>query len=328
MFSYFLPEYVPDSGPNLPAKLTSPETMGVTMPNVVHLLNGMFSMIKYGLSDCNDGFSTYPGYGNCNDDGLYERSYGHMFYEPSGVGDYEKAADLALLLTAGRLSEDNLNTIVDSCSSEPDRPSKTRCMQQLIVTTGEFHSTNTVTHSGEDRVTESTGGNSAEPYKAIVYFYLDGGLDSYNMLVPYECTPINVYDRYKKIRGSVGLPLNRLLEIPANNPAQPCISFGIHENLPALKNLYDNKKLNFVANAGLLARPVTVDDYRGETPVQLFAHNAMTLEAKRDDLADEIGGTGKFSSCSFMKVTVFAQNNSNRCATMCVFLRRGWWKNG
>ena len=41
-----------------------------------------------------------------------------------------------------------------------------------------------------------------------------------------------------------------------------------------LKSLYDDGKLNFVANAGLLAKPVTTSDYSGETPVQLFAHNA------------------------------------------------------
>ncbi|KAL7542550.1 hypothetical protein ACHAXR_011864 [Thalassiosira sp. AJA248-18] len=298
VFSYMLPEYVPDSGPNLAAKLVSPESALVTMPNVVALLNGMFSMIKYGLSDCHNGFSTYPGYGNCNDDGQYQRSFGHLFYEPSGADDYENAADLALLLTAGRLSQDNINIIVDACSSEPDQPSKTRCMQQLIVTTGEFHSTNTVTQSGEDRITDTGGETSTEEYKAIVYFYLAGGLDSYNMLAPHTCSPIDVYERYRISRGKseaaggVGLLLLEMLEIPANNLAQPCTSFGIHQKLPQLKELYDLGKLNFIANAGLLAKPVTVDDYNGETPVQLFAHNAMTLEAKRDDLYNEFGGTG------------------------------------
>ena len=255
-------------------------------------------MIKYGLSDCNSGFAPYPGYGGCSDNGLYERSIGHLNYVPSGTDDYERAADLALLLTAGRLSQENLNTIVTSCSTEPDIPSKTRCMQQLIVTTGEFHSTNPVEPSGEDRVAESNSGTATEPYKAIVYFYLGGGLDSYNMLSPYECAPIDVYQRFRTIRGQselsegVGLPRSRLLNITANNPNQPCTEFGIHENLPKLKSLYDDGKLNFIANAGLLAKPVTVDDYRGETPVQLFAHNAMTLEAKREDLADEFTGTG------------------------------------
>jgi len=292
--------------------------MVVTMPNVVNLLNGMFSMIKYGLSDCNGGFSTTPGFGGCNDNGLYQRSYGQLLYEPSGAGSYEQAANLALLLTAGRLSEDNLNTIVDACSTELDQDRRTRCMQQLIVTTGEFHSTSLVTKTREDRAKETTTGttndttertteqtakrtakaNSTEPYKAIVYFYLRGGLDSYQMLAPHTCAPIDVYARYRTSRGKnaidegLGLPLERLLEVPANNPNQPCTSFGIHENLPTLKTLFDKGKLNFIANAGLLAKPVTVDNYKGETPVRLFAHDAMAQQTKREDIADKFVGTG------------------------------------
>lgn len=32
VFSFFLPEYVPDSGPSLSAQLSSPEAMLITMP--------------------------------------------------------------------------------------------------------------------------------------------------------------------------------------------------------------------------------------------------------------------------------------------------------
>ena len=67
VFSHFLPEYVPDSGPGLTAQLVMPESMVQTMPNIVNVLNGMFSMIKYGLSDCNSGFGLYPGFGGCSD---------------------------------------------------------------------------------------------------------------------------------------------------------------------------------------------------------------------------------------------------------------------
>ena len=185
MFSYFLPEYVPNSGPNLSAQLASPESMLLTMPDIVALLNGLISTIKYGLGDCGGGFAEYPGYGSCTDDGQYQRSIGHLFYEPIGATtDTERATNLALLLTAGRLSTDDIDTIANSCATESDTPSKTRCMQQLIVTTSAFHSTSTVTSSGEDRIAETTGGTSTEPYKAIVYFYLSGGADTYNMLAP------------------------------------------------------------------------------------------------------------------------------------------------
>jgi hypothetical protein len=284
VFSFFLPNYLPDSGPNLSAKLSSPESIVVTMPNIVSLLNGMFSMIKYGLSDCNGGFSSIsPGYGNCIDDGSYQRSFGRLFYNATGTNDYERANDLSELLTAGRLGSDNLDKIVAACSSEPDQGSKNRCMTQLIVTTGEFHSTSVVTQSGEERVNDAINITSTEPYKAIVYFFLAGGLDSYHMLAPHTCAPIDVYDRYRVIRGKsdiaegVGLPLTRLLQISANNPAQPCSSFGINENLPFLKTLYDQEDLIFIANAGLLAKSVNVTNYQAETPVALFAHVSSIL---------------------------------------------------
>lgn len=367
VFSHFLPEYVPDSGPGLTAQLTMPESMVMTLPNIVNILNGMFDMIKYGLSDCNggSGFGLYPGFAGCSNDGLYERSIGHLFYEPEGTTDYERAADLSLLLTAGRLSNDKLNLIADSCAEanpianvtyyggtpssdkfplqrcegDCDRdsdcagdmvchqrdayefvpncagaeelyssgdfcvetkdieywksfenagshtPWKNRCMQQLIVSSGEYHSTSTVEMSGEDRASETAPSNSTEPYKAIVYLYLGGGLDSYNMLAPYNCAPIDVHERYMQIRGQsaiaagVGLPKNRLIEVnitetDPSQPPQPCTSFGIHENLPKLAELYNSGHLNFFANAGLLAKPVDTTNYSGETPVQLFAHNS------------------------------------------------------
>jgi hypothetical protein len=283
VFSYFLPNYLPDAGPNLAAKLSSPESVVVTMPNIVNLLNGMFSLIKYGLSDCNDGFSFSPGFGSCLDDGSYQRSLGRLFYNATGANDYDRANDLSELLTAGRLSQNNLEKIVAACSTEPDQGSKNRCMTQLIVTTGEFHSTTTATQSGEARVNNDIIFTSTEPYKAIVYFFLNGGLDSYHMLAPHTCAPIDVYDRYRVIRGKsdiaegVGLPLTRLLQISANNVAQPCSSFGINENLPFLKTLYDQEDLIFIANAGLLAKPVDVTNYQAETPVALFAHVSTIL---------------------------------------------------
>lgn len=46
-----------------------------------------------------------------------------------------------------------------------------------------------------------------------------------------------------------------------------------------------------------MAKPVDTDNYGGEPPVQLFAHNAMTLEAAREDL-------GKFNSIRLQHLTI------------------------
>ena len=336
--------------------------MVTTTPNIINILNGMFSLIKYGLSDCDGGFTTYVGYGKCKENGLFERSIGHLKYEPVGGDDMEKARDLSLLLTSSRLGDDQLLQIVNACQSsappvkdlviagnngepleafplglcegdcdndsecqlgykcfqrssfEPvpgclgedssikdycyfdapiwDDQAKTRCMQQLIVTTGAFHSTDTATLSNEDRATESAPPPSNESYKAIVYMDLSGGLDSYNLLAPYSCAPIDVYERYTSIRGKVALPRSRLLQIDANNPEQPCQQFGIHENLPALAALYESNELNFITNVGLLATPVNADNYEDNTPVQLFSHSDMREETRRDDLFNQYAGSG------------------------------------
>ena len=158
------------SGPILSSNLLSPEAMLLTMPNTVGMLNGLFSLIKYGLSDCHDGFGVYPGYGGCADNGLYEKSTGHLFYNPAGATISEYINDLALLLTAGRLNDENRATIEDECSLEPDNTSITRCIQQLIVSTGEFHSTSHTSRSSQSRKEEDdTPGESSEPYKVSPY---------------------------------------------------------------------------------------------------------------------------------------------------------------
>ncbi|KAL3778844.1 hypothetical protein ACHAWO_009700 [Cyclotella atomus] len=218
------------------------------MPNTVGLLNGMFSLIKYGLTDCHDGFGSYPRYSGCSDDGAYERSIGHLFYSPVGATVSEYINDLASRLTAGRLSDDSHNTIEDECSAGPDNSSITRWLR------------------------------------------------SYNMIVPFSCSGDpgdTAYDRYRKIQGKrdgvdgVGLPLTRLHEIHSNNIEQSSM-------ILVLKEQYDQGKMNFIANACLMAKPVDTNNYRGERPVQLFAHNAMTLKAAREDIAaDDFGGTGQ-----------------------------------
>eukprot|EP00984_Skeletonema_dohrnii_P036548 scaffold37625_cov250-Skeletonema_dohrnii-CCMP3373.AAC.1 len=117
------------------------------------------------------------------------------------------------------------------------------------------------------------------------------------MLAPHTCAPINVYERFRAIRGKnslsegIGLTLDEMLVIDGNNPDQPCSTFGIHPNLSILHALYNDGDAAFIANAGLMGEPVDVNNYR-QTPVQLFAHNDMSLETKKDDIFNEFVGTG------------------------------------
>ena len=93
------------------------------------------------------------------------------------------------------------------------------------------------------------------------------------------------------------------MDIQANNTNQPCSSFGVHENLTEVKSLYDQGDLIFIANAGLLAKPVTTANYSGETPVQLFAHNSMQYDTARVDMFKEFAETGEVKLCSIVSHT-------------------------
>jgi cullin-associated NEDD8-dissociated protein 1 len=57
VFNYYLPEYRPQ-GVIEAANLVSPEAQLATAPFLIGYLNGMASLINYGLTDCERGFGT------------------------------------------------------------------------------------------------------------------------------------------------------------------------------------------------------------------------------------------------------------------------------
>ncbi len=129
-------------------------------------------------------------------------------------------------------------------------------------------------------------------YKALVCLFLNGGNDSFNMLVPRQQS---AYDQYVAARGGLvssgGLALSKD-EPTSTNPGQgglwPITSslqsqsggagyseFGIHPDLPYLKTLYDQGDLAFVSNVGSLIEPTTLAQYTNKSkplPEGLFSH--------------------------------------------------------
>ena len=92
------------------------------------------------------------------------------------------------------------------------------------------------------------------------------------------------------IRQQVALAKHELLPIPATG--QVCSEFGIHPQLPAIKDLYNDEDLLFFANTGVLSQPVNKDNYYELTNIQLFSHNHMRDESRRIDPYDVSEGTG------------------------------------
>ena len=118
-------------------------------------------------------------------------------------------------------------------------------------------------------------------YKALVCLFLNGGNDSFNMLVPRQQS---AYNEYKQVRGGVG---GSGLAIPRANLHQITSSlqntsagagygdFGIHPDLPYLKTLYNQGDLAFVSNVGSLIEPTSLVQYNdGSKPLPegLFSH--------------------------------------------------------
>ena len=123
--------------------------------------------------------------------------------------------------------------------------------------------------------------------KALVCLFLSGGIDSFNVLVPWEQSRYNVYSTTRGAYGSDGglaLDRNALLQLPA-----PANDFGLH---PACANLLQmangtgnfagKKRLAFITNVGTLVQPVTKAQFNDwengnnfalPVPKALFSHS-------------------------------------------------------
>lgn len=115
----------------------------------------------------------------------------------------------------------------------------------------------------------------AADYKALVCVFLFGGNDSNHMVVP--CEP-EEYARYAAARGPQGqgglaLDLATLLRISPLSLGQ---SFGLHPNLPGLRDLFASGKAAILANVGTLVVPLTKQQYLARAaaiPDSLFSHS-------------------------------------------------------
>lgn len=271
----------------------------MTGPNIIHFFNGMFSFLKYGLENVYDGFGDSRHFDLKKDDHMVgdgSHSYGNTSFIPTGDA-FQVIDQLATILTSGRLSTEN-RAIIEAAFTgtiEAGMSFKEAFInaEQLIATTPEFHSTGLVRKTGADRNVPPAPMTSVDDYKAVVYVLLDGGMDSYNMLVPHSCTgPLR--NQYDSERGSLAFnATERDLLIDASGSGQPCQTFALHDELILLKELYDMNELIFFANTGVINRNnMTKFNYDSKTETQLFAHNTMSDEAQKVDPFDQAPGTG------------------------------------
>eukprot|EP01052_Picozoa_sp_SAG31_P011016 SAG31_NODE_614_length_13525_cov_4.312230_4_plen_318_part_00 len=167
--------------------------------------------------------------------------------------------------------------------------------ESLVAASPAYAVTNNPALNDEDAVQPPARTRRDTGYKALVVLFMQGGADTFNLLVPHSgCDDRNGAEQYTHTRGDVALDLDSVLQIDANS-TQLCDTMGIHPNFGALQQLYNDGDAAFTANIGSLVQPVTqqeVVDRTARLPAGLFAHNLQTQGAKTLIPQETTGGTG------------------------------------
>ncbi|MEL6923540.1 MAG: DUF1501 domain-containing protein [Bacteroidota bacterium] len=115
-------------------------------------------------------------------------------------------------------------------------------------------------------------------YKAMVCFYLAGGNDSFNMVVP-RGNP--EYDEYAVTRSDLAISQNELLPItPVTSDGK---QYGLNPAMSNLHQLFNNGKVSLINNVGPLIVPTTKESFKNKSaprPLGLFSHSDQLKNAQ------------------------------------------------
>ena len=132
---------------------------------------------------------------------------------------------------------------------------------------------------------------AAEPgpgeYRALVCIYLNGGSDSFNMLIPHESGEYAIYNKsrggtYHVDSNSSGLAIARDALHPVTDNSGKV--WGLHPSCQGMQGLFAAGELGFLANVGTLTEPLSKDEYLRAVktqPIELFSHNSQTVQWMR-----------------------------------------------
>ncbi|MEC8426968.1 MAG: DUF1501 domain-containing protein, partial [Pseudomonadota bacterium] len=104
------------------------------------------------------------------------------------------------------------------------------------------------------------------------FIMLDGGNDSFNMLVPRSTQH---YQQYRKTRSNLALSQSQLLPLEGFEDADGR-RFGVHHSMPELAQLFSEKRLSFVANIAPMIRRISKQEFYNNSaplPVGLLSHS-------------------------------------------------------
>jgi uncharacterized protein (DUF1501 family) len=197
-------------------------------------------------------------------------------------------SELNVLLTGGRLNTMHLEEICNGASSQD--PMKT--VQKAIVLSSAFNTLGDAQPTGLREVVDTAAATgpvqpyNVTAYKAVVLLFLEGGADTFNMLVPREG---ELWTQYQSVRGIVKLEEDELDDMKINTTGQSISTFSLHPRLKNIRQMYEDRKLAFVSNIGNLREPVTKAKFLDGTaklcPTQ-FAHPFAQQAAQTLDCAN------------------------------------------
>ena len=135
----------------------------------------------------------------------------------------------------------------------------------------------------------NSGNTSTSGYKALVCVFLNGGMDTFDMLTPFENAEWATYNsvRLFAARPKANPPSgSTATAVTAENPELIPLridrnvsttsgrQLGLNGLMPELATLYNQGDLAFLANVGSLVRPTNRTDYNNNVsrPLGLFSH--------------------------------------------------------
>lgn len=140
---------------------------------------------------------------------------------------------------------------------------------------------------------------SPTDYRALVCIFLHGGNDANNVIVPIE--PAAEYQLYASGRGVIlALPASSLLPITPAPGTTDGRRYGLHPQLPGVRDLFDRGKLALLFNVGPLVAPLTRKEYLSggaAVPHSLFSHNDQVVlwQSSISERRAETGWAGRMA---------------------------------
>ena len=172
VFNFYQPDYSP-SGALSDAGLYAPEAGLATAPLIIGLLNGLSSLVDYGLSNCASGFGR-----TCASSQLRKKylvTDGQLEFAPQGNNTAAVVSELDLLLTSGRLNQKSTAVITEAYRSYKRENSDNadgalKMVQKLFFATAEFRTTNlhVLTGAARPAAPSPPPPKKTERFKAVV----------------------------------------------------------------------------------------------------------------------------------------------------------------